>query len=252
MQVVEPGSSANITIELSHDGIDLDAASVTYSLYDGNDVELIAATPVSDFTVGNTAVTITIDAQYHQPAVPSHYTDARQLVLDVVDTDGNLTKLRHVYVLAALPIAFMNRSYQSLALAQATAFDIPNLNAWSTATEVEQRGALIEAFNRIGRLRFNVDGTYYTDINEQTQAQMLELPSVFLDKLRRAQVIEADVILGGDSVAQKRLDGLLSETVGESSKMWRPGKPLTLPVSKRALSALAGYLSYGARVGRGS
>jgi hypothetical protein len=90
-----------------------------------------------------------------------------------------------------------------------------------------------------------------TNIGLLTAAEIEALPALFLQALRMAQIAESDSILGGDPVGELRREGLMSKTVGESSQMYRPGKPLVMPVSDRAMRYLAGYVRRSLVVGRG-
>lgn len=63
-------------------------------------------------------------------------------------------------------------------------------------------------------------------------------------------MIEANARLGGTDVSDLRREGLMSATVGEVSQMFRPSKPLVLPISHRALQVLAGYITWSVRASR--
>lgn len=80
-------------------------------------------------------------------------------------------------------------------------------------------------------------------------------PQAFRDGLMRAQVYEADAVLsalanGGLTPAAKRDAGILSETVGESSMMFRPGRPLTTPVCPQAMREIRAYLNTATAITR--
>jgi hypothetical protein len=81
--------------------------------------------------------------------------------------------------------------------------------------------------------------------------QFVALPVRFKRALMLAQVAEADTLLsGGSSFEELRREGLMSMTVGESKQFFQSGKPLNLPVSRRAIGYLKPYVSYTLRVGR--
>ncbi|MGZ8172587.1 MAG: hypothetical protein ACXWT0_01665 [Methylobacter sp.] len=267
MKTVETGANAAFVIDLVDTGGSIiDATALTYALYDGSNAVVIAETAVTSFAVGDATASLTIAGSYHQ--ITGAAAQSRLLVLRATAANGDIIRLNIPYLVLGAPLAFMSRSYQTYQDAELTAYGLPNLDAWNLASEQEKTRALMEAFDRIGRLAFSV--SYHSadvvtsiapqygmwqlstiaDLNTFTPAEMDLLPAEFIAALKRAQVIEADVIMGGDEVAQKRENGLLSETVGESSTMWRSGRPLSLAVSKRTLKALSGYVSFGVRVGR--
>lgn len=116
------------------------------------------------------------------------------------------------------------------------------LEGWAAADDAARRRALIEAFFRLARLRLRVnllDGPIPADA-----------PSEFVTALMSAQVLEADTILGGEPEQARRKTGLLSESAGESSMMFRTGGVMKLPVSPRTLEALRGFFTLNTVIGR--
>ena len=110
--------------------------------------------------------------------------------------------------------------------------------------------AMTEAHFRLGQFAYRMEDDRGLDIvveniRSLTINDLLLLPSAFLIALRKAQISEADIVMGGGSVHRKREDGLMSDTVGESKIMFRPGKPVVLPVDRRTLSYLSGYIYHG-------
>jgi hypothetical protein len=91
---------------------------------------------------------------------------------------------------------------------------------------------------------------YITDIKLLDRAQLEQLEPTFLKALRYAQVTEADSLMGGDPVNQLRRDGLISQTVGESSSYFGQKQPIDLSVSKKALGRLRGYITYSVPIAR--
>ncbi|MEO9387051.1 hypothetical protein [Chromobacterium phragmitis] len=134
------------------------------------------------------------------------------------------------------------------------------LDGWSAADDARKTPALLEAWRRMRQLTFDLSG-YQDDRGEVDQSgpftlndatrPLHTLPSRFIDALSVAQLLEADTILGGEPLQDKRLGGLMSETTGESSMMFRPGKPLEMPVSRRTLGALRSFIVVSTlRIGR--
>lgn len=150
-------------------------------------------------------------------------------------------------------------SFQSYSEAVLVAFSIPNLPGWDAADEQQRQAALVEARHRITRLHFrdasrgqsylNVE-VLVGDISRLAPREFKNLSVRLRAALCKAQVAEADALLGGDPESQRRTSGLIHETVGESSQTWRPSKPLDLPVGRKALGYLSGFISLSKQIGR--
>lgn len=69
------------------------------------------------------------------------------------------------------------------------------------------------------------------------------------EALIRAQVIEANYLLSGNTVEKQRYSGLLSHSAGESAHFYRSSKPFEAPICKEAMKALKGIVSYVTRIG---
>jgi hypothetical protein len=94
--------------------------------------------------------------------------------------------------------------------------------------------------------RLTLIGDYATlvqdDWREMTEEYFESFPLHFITALRRAQIAEANEVLSLGDPSDKRKVGIMSETIGESSMMFRVGKPLELGLSHAALSILKGYV----------
>lgn len=77
----------------------------------------------------------------------------------------------------------------------------------------------------------------------------LAFPDFFRKAVRAAQVVEAADILENDVTQRRHRQGIISETVGESSIMLRGGH-LEIGLSSRALEYLSGHVHYNFRVER--
>jgi hypothetical protein len=159
------------------------------------------------------------------------------------------------------PIALLRlvNSFQTYPEAIQLSREIPGLVAWGAKTDIERSAALVEAYERLIRLGYRIprpevdtmdriDSGLALDLSPRhweimTIGDFDGLPARFTRALRKAQIAEAEDILGGDVIAGRRKAGLLSESVGESSMMFRTGKPLNLGISGAALAYLTGYIN---------
>ena len=195
---------------------------------------------------------------------------------------GNTVVLNSSYALEPTdPLVVGVNSFQTFTQAELTALDVPGIPGWSAATDKEKIAAMVDSRAHICQLNFwmlnsNInwgqdnmnyvpEGAYQSpyaasgnnmfifngNLSLLTPLQFSKLPIRFRAVLRLAQVAEADAILGGDPVDLLRREGLLSETIGNVSHQFRMGKPLDLPVSKRALRYLSQFVTFSKRIGRG-
>jgi hypothetical protein len=261
------------------DGNSLSATSVQYRVTDESGAELVTQVALSGFLSGDIAAIVTV------PADKNTLANGAVRSLRVVElfclVDGNTISVKFVYVVEAKEVLQVGvNSFQTYAQAQFTALSIPNILGWAAATEQDRVAALIDARQKICQLNFSqlnsninygqdslnfvAEGSFSTqyvskngmfmfagNLTLLTPDQFAKLPDRFKSALYLAQVAEADIILGGDPVEQKRREGLVMEAVGESKQGFRPGKPLQLPVSRRALSYLSFFVTFSKRVGRG-
>jgi len=239
--------ATDVSLSISLQGIA--ATAVTYRVLDAAGVELLAES-ATGFVAGDTEVAIAVPVALNTlPA--GTYTDLRKVELKVVAADGTRT-ISELYAIETPDVLVEGvNSYQNYETAELGAMFTQPLEAWGMNDKFARISAMIEARDRIGRLSFvEVEAYDAFSINELTPAQFQSLSAALRTALRKAQIVEADFVLGGSAIDHKRDQGLMSETIGESSNMFRPGKPLELPVSKRTARMLMGHITYALKIGR--
>lgn len=263
MQIFLSATEVKLTIPLQDEsGNALTPSSVSYRVIDQDGVEKVPLTVIAGYVSGHISVEVTVPAGINAVTAPR---ELRVIELQL-SIDGNIVMLNEIYIVqAADPLVPGVNSYQTLAKAQLNATQVAVMSAWHAATANERISALIEARDHINQLSFRLgnslgqDNIAYSfesssvlvgDLRLLTEAQFNQLPEKFKRALELAQVVEADAILGGDITADKRKLGLMAETIGESKLMFQSGKPLDLPISKRALGYLKPYVSFTLRAGR--
>lgn len=269
----------------------LDVASVEYRVIDQAGGEKVARTALSDFTPGDTEAMVSVPADVNQIAgIPENIgynqidqfnpREARTVELFLIDAAGNTTILAKSYALEPSDVLIVGlNSFQTLTQADLLSLEIPNVSGWAAASEHEKITALIEARVRICQLRFTLIGSninfgqdnlnyvpegswptpyagpgmfmFNGNLALMTPANFVRLPPRFKTALSKAQVAEADAILGGDPVETRRQEGMILESIGESKQMFRSAKPLDLPVSRRALKYLSPFVTFSKHIGRG-
>ena len=81
------------------------------------------------------------------------------------------------------------------------------------------------------------------DAKEQQQEEAREAAM-------QAQLAEANDVLEVDSIAERRRQGLILETIGEVKQMFSSIIPAQMAVSSKAMSYLSRYLASGKKIGR--
>lgn len=160
-------------------------------------------------------------------------------------------------------LILMTNSFQTFEEALLTRFNLPVLDGWDMGEEAAQVGALATAFDRMCRLSYrymlNQNAVMYNSrdpywivngIRFLTPNDFAGWPSDFKQALRNAQLFEADQILKGDPVGDKRRSGVISETIGEAKMFFNAKPPLRLALCEQAMEALTGHIHANRRVGR--
>lgn len=267
----QSGQSSVFTIPLvDYAGDQFSATAGTWSLYDDVGV-LITSGNITDLASTSDSAVFTIQAS-HLTLDNSVSSAGREIVLNLTNgTDA--TEIRDYFVLVnQRPLIFLQNTIltypQALAIRQSFG---PTIDAWDAATMQQQIAALIHAHANLSRITYavnwtgtglvsdyavfdefndNFGGQRKTRLNQLNQSNWSTLPTGFKKALQRAQIVESDVILGGDAVGKTRQDGIVSETIGESSMFYNSKPYLQLPISRRAYDILKPYIRINIRFAR--
>lgn len=178
-------------------------------------------------------------------------------------TKGGVAEIAY-QVLSAHELVIQVNSFAGYNRLVDLAYSIHGLDAFAAADRVTRVRALATAWRFLVGL--NITDTDISDrqnrindvpwaggsidLTDLSASELLLLEPRMLEALRRAQVVEADELITGGGVDASRQAGLLSSSIGETSQMYRSGKPIQRNVSARALRELNGYISYARRIGR--
>jgi hypothetical protein len=222
------------------------------------------------FTVGSIRVTI---PGVSNTLVAPNVVEARIIELNVVagSVFSGFERITADYVIErdAPSLTLMTNSFQlytdSLALVHSLGSELEN---WGAASVDDRISSMSVAFNFLSRLNYEIyydhDDVYFKQkaswglpymqsvgrLYAYSPDQFLLLDPDFIMSIRKAQIVEADVRLGGDTSEAIRSSGVLSEKTGPSETVYRAGKPLDLMVSRKALKYLSGYIKYNIRTSR--
>lgn len=207
--------------------------------------------------------------------------DIRIICLKAKTKSGAVFSLEYAYGLTiADPLTVGVNSFMTYRQAQKLAMDMPKLNNWESMSQSQRISALLEAKQRICRLAFDfgqvqldmtkqdyvvqaagkprcvqvgeIFGVYGGSVKlEDLSVEDFEtLPTKFKTALMQAQLAEANDVLEVDSIAERRRQGLILETIGEVKQMFSSIIPAQMAVSSKAMSYLSRYLASGKKIGR--
>lgn len=237
----------------------MDGVSASWELFDARGVSLATGT-IADFDATSCVASFEVAGSYlGLPAGASSI--GREIVVYVILSDNSTVEFRDYFLIVSPhPLAIMQNSFVTYPEALALRTEFSSLPGWDGQERTQQTAALAQAYRHLCRMSFKVPG-YNGTIDNQKKAYWgtgsdvgifwdrggrrvragtltLEefdgLPEVFRRSLQRAQMAEADALLGGDPIMDKRKSGIISETVGESSAFFQSRPHLNLPISRQA------------------
>jgi len=227
-------------------GAPVTPVSASYVVTDQDGNEVIASTPI---TIGGLSAFITIPGASN--AVTAGVAREGRVLTMTVVTASTTHVSEIIYVLnAAQQLILLTNSFQTFPQSIVNGMDIGEIDTFKAATPREQITAMIEAFHQIVKLRFQVAGTVYSLMALST-TEFEELPADFKRALREAQILQSDFNLGGQELEKRIQEGVMAETIGESSMFLRPRPPLRLGISRKTLKALNRYMDWSLAAGRG-
>lgn len=165
-------------------------------------------------------------------------------------------------------LVLMQNSFQTYVEALGASVVLPNLTAWSSASPDERKQALISAYANLSRLNYEIyydsNDIYFRDraswglpyintigrLYNYNAADFMELDPNFIQRIREAQVIEANSILDTNSIEAQREDGLISKKVGEEQHVYRNTAPFRLGISREAARHIGAYLKNSVKLVR--
>lgn len=278
----------NYDVSVSFAFTDLNGApvaptAVKVDLFDGND-QLIISFGSLPFGEHDTEKEVVVPAEFNTLDPQTDGPNASRIVRCTLETPaGNIRRSASYVIEGDFRLQVMKNSFITFEAAELTARDIPNSFGWRTAGRENQEAALINAFNRLTRIpmKFRVGPTPLKYLNDRLTSapkyhwtkdlllgdepaetvipaaawhdidadEFMTFPDYFRKAVRLAQVAEANDILENDVTNRRHRQGIISETVGESSIMLRGGQ-LNLGVSRAALEYLSGHVYYNHRISR--
>jgi hypothetical protein len=262
MQSYLPGTDVQVTATLVDSaGEALSPLAVEYAVADEDGATVVARVALPGYVAGESEVVATVLAANNALDVDETY--GMRVVTFFAQLETGWVATEVSYKIALLdPLVIPTTSFQSYNEANLTATTMPDLDGWNAASKDARIAALSEARDRLCRLVYaddvysdiewqsRVELSSEIDLDDLTAPEFANLDAKFKTLLKKAQIVEADDVLTGDPVSEKREDGLMSETIGESSMMFRPGRPARFPVSRRTMTMLSRYIRNKRVIGR--
>lgn len=257
----------DVTLRFSLDV--MSAASATYSIKDaaGQIITSGVDVPVEE---GQMFVTIAIPGSFN--VLGERERDLRRVTLSVDAGGAFINKEQQYIVLRSLELSVPGQSFISISEAQLQAIDMINGGNLLSGSEGDLRRQLIEATKRVKSMSFSMRriygidwddydrpqnmlqtstlpfrfaGQYTSDIvdwDKLSDEDFMEFPEVFRNALAMAVVNEASEIAGGNDIQRAREDGIVSESIGETTIAYRQGKSAISTVAKTTWRILLKYM----------
>lgn len=257
----------DVTLRFSLDV--MNATLATYSVKDarGKIITSGVNVPVTD---GQMFVAVTIPGSVN--ALEERERDLRRVTLSVDAGGVFINKEQQYIVLRNFELSVPGQSFISIADAQLQAIDMLNGGSLLSGSEGDLRRQLIEATRRVKSMSFSVRriygidwddydrpqnmlatstlpfrwaGQYASDIvdwSKLSDEDFMEFPESFRSALALAVVNEASEIAGGNDIQRAREDGIVSESIGETTIAYRQGKSAVSTVSRTTWRILLKYM----------
>ncbi|MEW2741566.1 hypothetical protein ABZ131_20615 [Providencia rettgeri] len=274
--VVKSGSAKDITVLFDA----LDVASASYSLFDISGNPVLVDQPLF-INEGDLSASFTISGE-HNILDDERTKDMRRVLVKSKSTDGRVNEFEQFYaVVKTMELTVPGESFITLMEAKLAALDIYGADSFMLLSDHVQRQVLMEATNRIKSMRFSLKRIYkitdengyrpqnvltantlpfyltgqhsgeFIDFTELTAEQYLSLPAYFIKDVTQSCMNEAISIVTTNGAADAREEGLLSESIGETTNMYRTGRSAAKTLSRKTWRLLSRYTDNVIRIGRG-
>lgn len=263
-------SKEPVRLNFALDMLSADSASYTVKDRLGNDVALDI--PV-DLSGGSLTIDIVVPAEYN--TLNDADRDLRKVILSVVTGSTTVSYEQTYILLNNFELTVPQQSFATIAEAQMFAIDMVNGDSLIDMEPGKLRRTLLEATNRIKSMSFSLrkifgrDDGYYDcdypqnminpsslpsgfysgyrhgviDWKEVNDELFAELPKAFRDDLLKAVINEACELASGNDVQSAREDGIVSESIGETTLAYRQGKSAVTTVSRSTWRMLTRYVN---------
>lgn len=207
---------------------------------------------------GETSVTVTVPATVNV-LDPDVLSDVRKVEIELRFAAGGAVPKTHHYGLRRRDFLVVpSSSFQTYEEALATALNLMDIDGWNEADEDMRMVALLRSYQVLTKLGFYIHdeidrqrvivrpGDRHIvpdDWDDMELSEFQAFPERFRSALKRAQILDANARIEGDAYSSQRDGGLLSESIGESSIMFRSVPPVKSTISDAAMSELSRWVT---------
>lgn len=197
--------------------------------------------------LSNLEYSFIVDAQYND--IGTETKGLRTVTLKVKDAEGIAYDEDHrYYLLAERRLVMGENSILNFTQALLMVPDLTELNGWYDAADDNARkAALREAYELLSEFNLN-ESFVYNSIAKYSKEELEALDERVLNNFRRAQMLHADYLLGGDPEKMMREKGVISNSAGESTMFLRTTKQINYGISDRAYRYISKYLATTTRL----
>jgi hypothetical protein len=242
------------------DGSAIVATAANYRVLNEQGGVVQGPSAIAPWTGTETQASIVVTANNNQ-LIGTSTRGLRRVELTLTTATGTKILEDAFIIEASDPLVIAMNSFITYSQALLTASANPKWSKFNAASRSDKISALLAARDGLTRVTYKWEGLIdprdfaepefvVFDLSLVSVSDYNTLPEEFKAALAKAQIAEANHLLGGDEIARFRESGLMSMTVGETSQMFRPGKPLQFPICEEAMRILGRYIQHGKRLAR--
>ena len=254
MNIYEPDVDVVVTLPFKNaEGGTVEPTALDYRVVDETGTEVVALTNIPVFTATDGQYELTIDAADNALATDVIRGFRKVELRITVSTD--IFWVRDAYILeVSAPLQANKNSFQTYDEALLNARGLANLEGWDAATVEHRVAAMSQAYDYMGSFayKFTYNDETYEDVrlSDVTDENWTNLVAKQKADFQKAQIIQANYLLGGNPIEKDIDEGLQSSTIGEVSQFYRPRPTLSLPVCRDALKLIGRYVDWAPRIAR--
>lgn len=249
MEEFAAGTDITLTVQHSYNGASLAVTDLQYQVVDSQGNILVDFTTPVGFNPANSATSIPILKANNQT---SDKVDVRQVNINLVTSAGTYKNTVFYKLLGDLTkLVVMTDSFMTFPEAVVARVKMSDrLEYYDALPDAIKAVALENSFKTLMKLSFKQPVSTSCEpysLKGLTESQFRALPVDFTTALKRAQIVQCDAIVENSPIRDKIREGIISETIGESSMFFKQstniGSNVKFPgVDDKAYELLSAYL----------
>jgi hypothetical protein len=176
--------------------------------------------------------------------------DFRTVTFTETDSEGIETEFEHLYYLFPKTILIIaENSFGTLNEALLLTPALSKLKGWDSVDQKSKIAAMCEAYDQVSRFPLK---SYFTNKypNNYTPEQWAKVNTKIRLDFLKAQLTQADFLLGGSPEETFRKQGMISRSVGESTSFFRTSFKLNVGISDRSYEYINRYIEKNISISR--